>query len=205
MSGPDPQQALKQAQALQERMAALQRELASRRIEGSAGGGMVTAVVSGDLRVLEIRIEPSLVDAGDRDMIQDLCAAAVNSAITTAQRTVQQEIQRVAGGLAFPGMPGMPTITTVVASPPVSRNWRRFIRQRRVPAFSASPFSPLIAARILGSILLISWVSSAFSSAWPAGVPSPECPDRAAGFPRPRGFRGKPQGPPVPHPSAPAA
>jgi hypothetical protein len=72
----------------------VQQQLAARRIEGAAGGGMVTVVVTGDLRVLEIRIEPSLFVSGDRQMIQDLTAAAVNAALANAQRVVQEELQR---------------------------------------------------------------------------------------------------------------
>jgi len=97
---------LQQAQQMQSRMAELQRELAARRVEGSAGGGMVTAVASGDLRILEVRIEPSLVEERDRAMIQDLCAAAVNAALQNAQRMVQEEVQKAAGGLPLP-VPGL--------------------------------------------------------------------------------------------------
>lgn len=90
---------LAQARQMQEKMQKLQLELATRRVEGSAGGGMVVAVASGDLRIVEIRIEPSLITGGDRAMLQDLCAAAVNGAITAAQRMVQEEIGRISGGL----------------------------------------------------------------------------------------------------------
>jgi hypothetical protein len=102
-SPPDLSQILAQAQQIQAKMGELQRQLAARRFEGSAGGGMVTAVASGELRVLEIRIEPSLVESGDRDMIQDLAVAAVNAALVKAQRGVQEEMQRVTGGLGVPG------------------------------------------------------------------------------------------------------
>ncbi len=107
MSQPDLNQLMQRAQEMQSRIAAVQRELAVRRVEGSAGGGMVTAVATGELRIVELRIEPSLVERGDREMIQDLCAAAVNAAITAAQRMVQEELQRAAGGMAIPGFPGV--------------------------------------------------------------------------------------------------
>ena len=61
---------LKQAQRVQEQMAELQRDLITRRYEAASGGGMATAVVSGQLRVLELRVEPSLISAGDQEMIQ---------------------------------------------------------------------------------------------------------------------------------------
>jgi DNA-binding YbaB/EbfC family protein len=102
-SPPDFSQILAKAQQIQAKMGQLQQQLATRRFEGSAGGGMVTAVVSGELRVLEIRIEPSMIESGDRDMIQDLTVAAVNAALAKAQRGVQEEMQRVTGVLSVPG------------------------------------------------------------------------------------------------------
>jgi DNA-binding YbaB/EbfC family protein len=107
MSPPDIGDILSKAQQMQGRLAELQRELATRRFEGSAGGGMVTAIASGELRVLEIRIEPKLVADGDRDMIQDLCAAAVNAALANAQRGAQEEMQRLTGALGIPGLGGL--------------------------------------------------------------------------------------------------
>jgi len=96
------------AREMQTKMAELQRELAQRRIEGSAGGGMVTAVVSGQQQVLELRIEPELFEGGDRSMVEDLCAAAVNAALANAQREAQQALQELTGGLGIqlPGMGG---------------------------------------------------------------------------------------------------
>jgi DNA-binding YbaB/EbfC family protein len=106
MSSPNIGDMLKQAQQVQARFGELQRELATRRFEASSGGGMVKAVVSGQLRVLGVEIEPSLVSGGDRDMIQDLCAAAVNAAIEKAQRGVQEEFQRLQSSMGMPGPGG---------------------------------------------------------------------------------------------------
>ncbi len=92
------------AQEAQAKLAELQRNLAARRVEGTAGGGMVRVEVSGALRVLKIEIEPSLVETGDREMLQDLTAAAVNAAITNAQRMMQEEMQKASAGLQLPGM-----------------------------------------------------------------------------------------------------
>jgi len=98
---------LEKAREAQSRLQELQRELARRRVEGASGGGMVTAVASGDLRILEIRIEPALLESGDRAMLQDLCAAAVNAALANAQRMIQEEMQRASSGLGLPlGGPG---------------------------------------------------------------------------------------------------
>lgn len=108
MTQPDLGELLQRAQEMQAKVAALQRELAVRRVEGSAGGGMVTAVATGELRIVEIRIEPGLVEGGDREMIQDLCAAAVNAALASAQRMVQEELQKVAGGLPMAGLAPAP-------------------------------------------------------------------------------------------------
>ena len=94
MSQPDLAALLDKAKQMQSRLAEVQRELAQRRIEGASGGGMVTVVATGDLRILEIRIEPSLLASGDREMLQDLTAAAVNAALAGAQRVVQEELQR---------------------------------------------------------------------------------------------------------------
>ncbi len=107
MSTPDLPQLLEQARGVQERMTEIQRALALRRVEGSPGGGMVTAAVTCAMRVLEIRIEPALLEGDDREMLQDLVAAAVNAALTEAQRVAQEEIQKAAGvaGMALPGMP----------------------------------------------------------------------------------------------------
>ena len=66
----------------------------------------LTAVATGGLRVLEVRIEPGLLESGDRDMIQDLVAAAVNAALANAQQMIQEEMQRASSGLAIP-MPGV--------------------------------------------------------------------------------------------------
>jgi hypothetical protein len=102
MTPPDLGELMEKAKQMQSRLAELQRELAVRRFEGASGGGMVTAVVTGALRVLEVRIEQSLLESGDREMIQDLTAAAVNAALAKAQATVQQELQRASSGLALP-------------------------------------------------------------------------------------------------------
>ena len=101
MSQPDLSQLLAKAREMQSKLAEVQRELAGRRVEGSAGGGMVTAVATGQLRVLEIRIEPALLESGDREMMQDLAAAAVNAALENAQRMVKEELQRASSGMAI--------------------------------------------------------------------------------------------------------
>jgi DNA-binding YbaB/EbfC family protein len=97
MSQPDLSELFAKAQAMQGRLAKVQRELARRTVEASAGGGMVTVLASGELRVVEVRIEPGLIESGDRAMLQDLIAAATNAALASAQKMVQEEMQRAAG------------------------------------------------------------------------------------------------------------
>ena len=105
MSQPDIGKLMQQAQQMQTRMQELQRELANTRFEAEAGGGMVKAVVSGELRVLEISIEPTLFKEDDRAMVQDLTAAAVNAAMVKAQTHAQQKMQEVSmGGLQLPNL-----------------------------------------------------------------------------------------------------
>ena len=107
MSTPDLGAWMRRAQEMQGKLAELQRELARRTVPGTAGAGLVTATVSGELRVLSIEIDPKLLAEGDRALLQDLTAAAVNAALQNAQRLVQEEMQRAAGALALqpPGAP----------------------------------------------------------------------------------------------------
>ncbi|HEB87993.1 MAG TPA: YbaB/EbfC family nucleoid-associated protein [Deltaproteobacteria bacterium] len=91
----DLQKMMQRAAQMQSQMGDLQKELATRRFEGSSGGGMVEATVSGALRVLSIRIEPSLLSGEDRAMLEDLVAAAVNAALAKAQEGVGQELARM--------------------------------------------------------------------------------------------------------------
>jgi hypothetical protein len=97
---------LKQAQELQERLASTQADLAKRTVEGSAGGGMVTATVNGKLEVVAIRIDPAVLEKPDREMLQDLVVAAVNAAIRSAQQLMGEEMGKLTGmlGMKLPGM-----------------------------------------------------------------------------------------------------
>jgi nucleoid-associated protein EbfC len=97
---------LKQAQALQSKLTELQAEAERKTVEASSGGGMVTAVVNGRLQVLSIRIEPQVVNAEDREMLQDLVMAAVNEALRKAQQVMAEAMSRVTGGLKIPGLGG---------------------------------------------------------------------------------------------------
>ncbi len=96
---PDMRQLLKQAQQMQEQLAKTQAELAQRRFEGSAGGGMVTAVVTGGPELVEVRISPEVVDPDDVEMLEDLVVAAVRQAMDEATRTTNEELGGLTGGL----------------------------------------------------------------------------------------------------------
>jgi len=76
----------------------------SRTIEASAGGGMVTAKVSGKLQVLAVKIDPEILGSGDREMLQDLVVAAVNEALRQAQAMMSEEMSKLTGGLRIPGL-----------------------------------------------------------------------------------------------------
>jgi DNA-binding YbaB/EbfC family protein len=95
---------MKQAQQLQERLGRIQDEAAARTVEGRAGGGMVTAVVSGRLEVVRMQIDPAVVQGGDIEMLQDLGVAAVNQGLRAAQAMMADEMKKLTGGLKIPGL-----------------------------------------------------------------------------------------------------
>jgi len=97
-----------QAQALQEKLKQAQEELAHRTIESDSGGGMVRVTVDGAMQVRRIEIEPSLITAGDKAMLEDLIAAAINGALRRAQEMVAEEMGKLSplGGMKLPGIFG---------------------------------------------------------------------------------------------------
>ena len=95
---------MKQAQMMQKRMAQLQEELEERRIEASAGGGMVTAVVSGKQQLISLTIDPQAVDPNDVEMLQDLVVAAVSEALKQSHKLAQEEMGKITGGMNIPGL-----------------------------------------------------------------------------------------------------
>lgn len=97
---------LKQAHKMQKEIERIQNELADTRIEGSAGGGMVTAVASGQQELLEIKIDPEVVDPDDVEMLEDLVLAAVNQALENAKAKAEEEMAKATGGL-MPNMGGI--------------------------------------------------------------------------------------------------
>ncbi len=95
---------MKQAQQMQKRMAQMQQELEERRFEASAGGGMVTAVVSGKQQLIALTIDPKAVDPDDVEMLQDLVVAAIGEALKASQQVAQEEMAKITGGMNLPGL-----------------------------------------------------------------------------------------------------
>ena len=98
------QQMMKQAQKMQLQMARTQEELKTLEMEGSAGGGMVKAVASGEGRILSVTINPDVVDPEDVDLLQDMVLAAVNDALSRIAEESARRMDAVTGGMKIPGM-----------------------------------------------------------------------------------------------------
>jgi DNA-binding YbaB/EbfC family protein len=92
------------AQQMQQEMLRVQSELDQLTVDGSAGGGVVTAVVTGKQELVSVTIDPSAVDASDVEMLQDLIVAAVNDAIRASRQVAEEKMAAVTGGLRLPGM-----------------------------------------------------------------------------------------------------
>ena len=95
---------MKQAQQLQQRIAKAQQEIGDLIAEGSAGGGVVTAVVSGDQRLLSLKIDPEAVSPDDVDMLEDLVFAAVNEGLEKSRQAATEHLSKATGGLNIPGL-----------------------------------------------------------------------------------------------------
>lgn len=95
---------MKQAKEMQSRMAEMQEKLTQLRIKGSSGGGMVIVEVNGKQDVLNCSIDQTLVDGGDREMLEDLVVSAMNDAVNKSRIAGAEAMQEAAGGLNLPGM-----------------------------------------------------------------------------------------------------
>jgi nucleoid-associated protein EbfC len=113
MPQPNMNKMLQQVQKMQQEMMQAQESLKDERVEASAGGGMVKVVVSGDLVLKSVEIDPDAVDPEDVEMLQDVIQAAVNEALRSAQELAASKMGNIAGGLGGPGglgglgLPGM--------------------------------------------------------------------------------------------------
>ena len=107
MPQPNMNQMLKQVQKMQADMMKAQEALANETVEGSAGGGMVTVTITGDLVLKDITIDPDAVDPEDVELLQDMVLAAVNQAITQAQEHAAKKMGGLTGGMDL-GSLGLP-------------------------------------------------------------------------------------------------
>ncbi|MEK6228180.1 MAG: YbaB/EbfC family nucleoid-associated protein [Actinomycetota bacterium] len=96
-------QMMRQVQQMQAEMEKAQESLKHETVEASAGGGMVTVKVSGELQVLELKIDPEAVDPEDVELLQDMVQAAVNEAVRSAQELAANKLGAATGGLGGPG------------------------------------------------------------------------------------------------------
>ena len=104
---PNMQQLMKQAQKMQQQMVAAQQELAQTQVSGSAGGGLVSATVTGSGEVLSIKIDPRAVDPDDVESLEDLVVAAVRDAARAAAELAEQKMGPLTQGMGGLGLPGM--------------------------------------------------------------------------------------------------
>jgi len=95
---------VRQAQRMQGQIQKVQTEVGDKRVEASAGGGVVTAVVNGNSELLEIKIKPEVVDPNDIEMLEDLIVGAVNQAMKAATDMMNAEVEKITGGLNIPGL-----------------------------------------------------------------------------------------------------
>jgi len=95
---------MKEAQKLQAQMAAMQEEVAKRKVDATAGGGMVTVEVNGKQELTAVKIDPEVVNKDDVQMLEDLVLAAANEALRKSRELVQQELGKLTGGLKIPGL-----------------------------------------------------------------------------------------------------
>lgn len=102
--GMDLNAMMKQVQQMQAEMASAQEKLKDEVVDASAGGGMVKAKMSGDLRLLELTINPEAADPEDVELLQDMVLAAVNEALRAAQELASSKLGGIAGGIGLPGL-----------------------------------------------------------------------------------------------------
>src|SRR5881275_1936221 len=104
---PNMNQMMQQVQKMQAEMMKAQEQLKNEVVEASAGGGMVTVKVTGDLELKSVTIDPQAVDPEDVELLQDMILAAVNEALRSAQELASSKLGGIAGGLGGLGLPGL--------------------------------------------------------------------------------------------------
>ena len=104
---PDMNQMMRQVQQMQAEMMKAQEQLKHEVVEASAGGGMVTVKMTGELELIDIRIDPGAIDPEDAELLGDMVQAAVNEAIRSAQELAATKMGAVTGGLGGGGLGGL--------------------------------------------------------------------------------------------------
>jgi DNA-binding YbaB/EbfC family protein len=99
---------MKQAADIQKNMKKKQKELSKTEVQFSAGGGMVTAVASCDMKIKSIKINPDAVDPNDVEMLEDMVLAAVDGVLSSARDTMGKEMAKLTGGMGLPGGMDLP-------------------------------------------------------------------------------------------------
>ena len=102
--GMDLNKMMKQVQQMQADMLEAQEKLKDETVEASAGGGMVKVKMTGDLNLVELKIDPEAIDPEDAEVLEDMVTAAVNEALRAAQDLAQSKLGGATGGLGLPGM-----------------------------------------------------------------------------------------------------
>jgi nucleoid-associated protein EbfC len=105
VNNPNYQKMMKQVQKMQADMAKVQDDLANQSVEASAGGGMVTVVVTGAIELKSIKIDPTAIDPADVEMLEDMIMAATNEALRSAQELANKKMGGITAGLNIPGLP----------------------------------------------------------------------------------------------------
>jgi DNA-binding YbaB/EbfC family protein len=95
---------MRQAQAMQDQLARVQEQAATKIAEGSAGGGMVTVRANGAMEILSVTINPDVMKSGESDLLQDMVVAATNDALRKAKDLMAGEMKAVTGGMKIPGL-----------------------------------------------------------------------------------------------------
>ncbi len=95
---------MKEAQKLQEKMLQMQEQIAEKKVDATAGGGMVTVEVNGKQEIVSIKIDPEVINKDDAQMLEDLVLAACNEALRKSRELMQQELGKLTGGMKIPGL-----------------------------------------------------------------------------------------------------
>lgn len=95
---------IKQAQKMQDEITELQTDIEAREFSATSGGGVVEVIVTGAKNIKSLKIKPEAVDPDDVEMLQDLVVSAINEAMNEVEKTTEEEMNKITGGVALPGL-----------------------------------------------------------------------------------------------------